>query len=131
MPLVFDKKRHQKNNQKNLYNILTKIRQISIIPSKSSVAAQASCGGDENSTRKEVQVMKTIDVTVAVLLVIGGLNWGLVGVADFNLVAALFGEGTTMSRIVYSLVGLSAVYQAIQVKGIQHRWGVDAEKAHA
>jgi hypothetical protein len=73
--------------------------------------------------------MKTIDVIVAVLLVIGGLNWGLVGVADFNLVAALFGEGTTMSRIIYSLVGLSAVYQAIQVKGIQHRWGVDAQRS--
>lgn len=68
--------------------------------------------------------MKTIDVIVAVLLVIGGLNWGLVGVADFNLVAAIFGEGSVMSRIVYSLVGLSAVYQALQVKGIQHRWGV-------
>ena len=45
-----------------------------------------------------------------VLIIVGGLNWGLVGALDFNLVDALFGEGSLLSRVVYILVGLSAVY---------------------
>lgn len=72
--------------------------------------------------------MKIIDVVAAVLLVVGGLNWGLVAVADFDLVATIFGLGfgetNILSKAVYGLVGLSAVYQALGLKGIQHRWGV-------
>ncbi len=68
--------------------------------------------------------MKTIDVIAAVLLVVGGLNWGLVGVAQFDLVATLFGGGDAiLARVVYVLVGVAAVYQAAQFKAIQHRWG--------
>ena len=48
-----------------------------------------------------------------ILLVVGGLNWGLVGLLDLDLVAMLFGEMTVISRVVYSLVGLSAVYSLI------------------
>jgi len=66
--------------------------------------------------------MKTIDIIVAALLVVGGLNWGLVGFARFDLVAGLLGDGTWLARIVYILVGLSAVYQALQWKAIQRRW---------
>lgn len=66
--------------------------------------------------------MKTLDIVAAVLLVVGGLNWGLVGVAQFDLVAALFGPMSSLSRTVYALVGLAAVYQALQLRGIQHRW---------
>lgn len=67
--------------------------------------------------------MKTLDVIAAVLLVVGGLNWGLVGFFQFDLVATIFGgQGAIISRAVYALVGLSAVYQAIQWKAIQHRW---------
>jgi len=66
--------------------------------------------------------MKKIDVVAAVLLVIGGLNWGLVGAAEFDLVAALFGELSPLSRVVYLLVGVSALYQAAQWRGIQRRW---------
>lgn len=73
--------------------------------------------------------MKTIDVIVAVLLVVGGLNWGLVGLVDFDLVAALFGEMTVLSRTVYSLVGLGAVYQALGWRSIQKRWRVRARAA--
>jgi len=58
--------------------------------------------------------MKTLDMLAGTLLVVGGLNWGLVALAEFDLVAWLFGDefGTTnaASRIVYGLVGLSAVY---------------------
>ena len=66
--------------------------------------------------------MKKLDVVAAVLLVIGGLNWGLVGVAGVDAVAALFGEMSALSRAVYALVGVAAVYQALQWRGIQHRW---------
>ena len=55
--------------------------------------------------------MKAIDVTAAVLVIIGALNWGLVGALRFNLVAALFGD-TVLSSIVYTLVGLSGAYLA-------------------
>ena len=66
--------------------------------------------------------MKKIDVVAAALLVVGGLNWGLVGATQFDLVAALFGEMSPLSRVVYLLVGVSAVYQAAQWRGIQSRW---------
>ena len=58
--------------------------------------------------------MKTLDLLAGTLLIVGGLNWGLVALAEFDLVAWVFGEefGTTnaASRLVYGLVGLSAVY---------------------
>jgi uncharacterized protein len=47
------------------------------------------------------------------LLVIGGVNWGLVGLFEFDLVAAIFGAGSPGARIIYTLVGISAVYCAI------------------
>lgn len=67
--------------------------------------------------------MKTIDVLAAVLVIVGGLNWGLVGLLEFDLVAALFGDMSGASRAVYTLVGLGAVYQAAAFRGIQLRWG--------
>ena len=67
--------------------------------------------------------MKTLDVTIAVLLVVGGLNWGLWGLFQFDLVAAIFGGNTAVvSRIVYSLVGIAAAYQAFGWKSAQRRW---------
>ncbi|NSW73258.1 DUF378 domain-containing protein [bacterium] len=68
--------------------------------------------------------MRTLDVIVAVLLVVGGLNWGLVGLFDFDLVATLFGTIPVIQKTVYVLVGLSAIYQIIGLKGIQTRWHV-------
>lgn len=67
--------------------------------------------------------MKTLDVIAAVLVIVGGLNWGLVGLFGFDLVAALFGEMSLLGRSVYTLVGLGAVYQAMAFRGIQARWG--------
>ena len=66
--------------------------------------------------------MKKLDVVAAVLLVVGGLNWGLVGAFEFDLVAALFGPMSALSRIVYVLVGAAAAYQALQWRGIRRRW---------
>lgn len=66
--------------------------------------------------------MKSFDLIAVALLVVGGLNWGLVGLLDFDLVATLFGNATLLSRIVYLVVGLSALYQALQWKAMQRRW---------
>jgi hypothetical protein len=67
--------------------------------------------------------MKTLDVIIAVLLVVGGLNWGLWGIFQFDLVAAIFGGNTALlSRVVYSLVGIAAAYQALGWKSVQRRW---------
>lgn len=57
--------------------------------------------------------MRALSVITLVLLIVGGLNWLLVGAFDFDLVAALFGAMSPLSRIVYVLVGLSALYQII------------------
>jgi uncharacterized membrane protein YuzA (DUF378 family) len=72
--------------------------------------------------------MKTIDILAAVLLVVGGLNWGLVAVANFDLVALLSGAGgfgamNTFGAAIYLLVGLAAIYQAFAWKAIRARWG--------
>ena len=75
--------------------------------------------------------MKTLDTLATALLVVGGLNWGLVGAAQFDLVATLFGPMSLLSRIVYVLVGLSAVYYALQWQGIRRRHEVAAHGARA
>ena len=66
--------------------------------------------------------MKKLDVLAAVLLVVGGLNWGVVGATGSDLVGAIFGDLSPVSRAVYTLVGLAALYQVMQWKAIQHRW---------
>lgn len=55
--------------------------------------------------------MKALNLTTLILLIVGGINWLLVGVADFNIVAALFGVESFMTDLVYLLVGLSALWQ--------------------
>ncbi len=75
--------------------------------------------------------MKKLDVVAAILLVVGGLNWGLVGAFRFDLVAALFGAMSPLSMTVYALVGVAAVYQALQWRAIQSRWLVPARGARA
>lgn len=50
-----------------------------------------------------------------ILLIIGGLNWGLVGVFNFDLVAAIFGAMSVVSRIIYVLVGLSAIWKIVML----------------
>ncbi|MBX9760591.1 MAG: DUF378 domain-containing protein [Beijerinckiaceae bacterium] len=62
--------------------------------------------------------MKAIDTITLALVIIGGVNWGLVGLFDFDLVSAILGEGadetahsSALARIVYILVALSALWQ--------------------
>lgn len=57
--------------------------------------------------------LNAFDWIALVLVIVGGLNWGLVGILNFNLVATLFGDMSVLARIVYALVGLSAVYLAV------------------
>ena len=77
--------------------------------------------------------MKNIDVAAAALVIIGALNWGLAGAFHLDLVATLFGmkfgETSPLSTIVYSLVGLAGLYQALGWKAIQRRWHSDAVHA--
>ena len=68
--------------------------------------------------------MKALDIIAVILLAIGGLNWGLVGMFDFDLVAAVFGDMSTIARIIYVIVGLAAVYQISMLKPISTRWDV-------
>jgi uncharacterized membrane protein YuzA (DUF378 family) len=68
--------------------------------------------------------MKSLDIVVTLLLIVGGLNWGLYGLFRFDLVAAIFGEMSVLSRLVYVVVGLAAVYQGLSWKSIQRRWGL-------
>jgi uncharacterized membrane protein YuzA (DUF378 family) len=58
--------------------------------------------------------LSVVDWIALVLVLVGALNWGLVGFFKFDLVASIFGKLSILSRIVYALVGLSAVYIAIQ-----------------
>ena len=78
--------------------------------------------------------MKQIDVIAAVLAVVGALNWGLVAVARFDLVAALFGmsfgEVSPLTAVVYGLVGLAGLYQALFFNRVRSRWAQPAS-AHA
>lgn len=73
--------------------------------------------------------MRKLDVAAILLVVVGALNWGLVAIAELDLVAALFGlsfgETNAITRVVYGLVGLSGVYVAARtaslVRGAERR----------
>jgi len=54
--------------------------------------------------------MKIIDKIALALIVIGAINWGLIAIFNFDLVAAIFGDMTVLSRIVYGLVGVSGLW---------------------
>ena len=54
--------------------------------------------------------MKAVDNIALVLIIIGAINWGLVGLFNFNLVDFLFGEGSVLSKIIYILVGISSLW---------------------
>jgi uncharacterized membrane protein YuzA (DUF378 family) len=70
--------------------------------------------------------MMKLDILAAVLVAVGGINWGLIALAEFDLVAAIFGldfgETNAATRVVYGLVGASAVYQIAQQQAIRRRW---------
>ena len=55
-------------------------------------------------------IMKALDIIALVLVIIGAVNWGLIGIFGFDLVAAIFGQMSMLSRIVYTLVGISGLW---------------------
>jgi uncharacterized membrane protein YuzA (DUF378 family) len=79
--------------------------------------------------------MKKLDIASAVLVAVGGINWGLVALAKFDVVATLvgldFGQTNAASRVIYGLVGASAVYQVLQQHAIRRRWSRDPRVATA
>ena len=70
--------------------------------------------------------MKAIDIVAAVLVVVGAVNWGLIAIARFDLVAALFGlsfgEVSAPTAVVYGLVGAAGLYQGLFWTRVQGRW---------
>ena len=69
--------------------------------------------------------MKKVDVVAGALVIVGALNWGLVALAEFDLVAAVFGLGfgdtNAATRVVYGLVGLSGVWMAVRAASLLSR----------
>ena len=66
--------------------------------------------------------MNAVDWIAMVLLIIGGLNWGLVALFEFDLVAAMFGDMSVLARVVYALVGLAALYSIyLSARKLPHR----------
>ena len=72
----------------------------------------------------KASMMKSIDIFTYVLLLIGALNWGMVGVFGFDMVAALFGQMSVFSRMVYAIVGLAALYDLMSLPSIFKRWDI-------
>ena len=73
--------------------------------------------------------MNAVNLITLILIVIGGINWLLVGLFQFDLVASLFGgEGTSLARIVYTLVGISALWQLIPLSRAFSTGEVHAER---
>ena len=66
-------------------------------------------------TQQKDWTLNPIDWVFLVLTLIGALNWGLIGLFDFNLVAALFGAMTVGARIIYTIIGISAVASIIEI----------------
>lgn len=64
--------------------------------------------------------MKILNAIALTLVMIGGLNWGLIGLFGFNLVTTLFGANTILANIIYILVGMSALYCIALFKPLVH-----------
>lgn len=63
-----------------------------------------------SDNRATTHTMSAVDWIAMAFLIIGGLNWGLVGLMDLDVVGMLFGEGSALTRVIYLVVGLSALY---------------------
>lgn len=64
--------------------------------------------------------LRTLDLIALILVIIGGVNWLLVGLFSFDVVAAIFGTLTIVSRIVYVIVGIAAIYVAARSPYLAH-----------
>lgn len=70
--------------------------------------------------------MKVLDIIVTLLLVIGAINLGVVGLFGFNVVSTLFGEATALTRVIYTIIGVGGVYEALSLsvgyESLHNRW---------
>jgi len=73
-------------------------------------------------TEREFGFMRGLDIVVLVLLVLGALNWGVIGIFGFNVVDFLFGTVPWIGRIFYILVGLSGLYEVFGFRAATRRW---------
>ncbi|MDM5181564.1 DUF378 domain-containing protein [Massilia sp. DJPM01] len=69
------------------------------------IPERRNAGGALHATQ-----FSALDWAAMVLMIVGGINWGLVGAFEFDLVATLFGDRTSWSRLVYALVGIASLY---------------------
>jgi uncharacterized membrane protein YuzA (DUF378 family) len=77
-------------------------------------AGRSSRNGDDD--------VNYLNVLALILVIVGGINWGLVGLFDFNLVSAIFGIDSWISNLIYILVGLAAIYCVVLLKpAMEHR----------
>ncbi len=74
--------------------------------------------------------MKALNLITLILVIVGGINWGLVAAADHDLVAAIFGADSAGANIVYGLVGLSALWQLVPFFRALGEGEVHAEANH-
>jgi uncharacterized membrane protein YuzA (DUF378 family) len=82
-------------------------------------------------TGRTAMKLSGIDFVAVVLVVVGGLNWGLVGLFDFDLVQAILGGVPVLARLVYVLVGLAAVYTAIRSPHLAHLGEMHRKTSHS
>ena len=75
--------------------------------------------------------MKLLNILTLVLVIVGGLNWGLVGLFNFDLVATIFGAGSMLSRVVYILVGASALWQLVPLSAALRSGEPAALRSHS
>lgn len=65
--------------------------------------------------------LSILDIIALVLVIVGGLNWGLIGLMSLDVVALIFGTGSALTNIVYALVGLAAIYLAVIAMKLERR----------
>ena len=73
-------------------------------------------------TNNKIIYLKIIDMVTGALLILGGLNWGMVGFFNIDPVSTVFGGMNLATRIIYGLIGVSALYEAAMAKMIWRRW---------
>lgn len=74
--------------------------------------------------------MKALNILTLALVIVGGLNWGLVGLFGFDLVAAILGTGSILSRLVYVLVSLSAAWQVMPLFSAINSGEISSQRGH-
>jgi hypothetical protein len=89
-----------------------KCRQNKLHHARITLIADKKLARSRTTEENKMSKGKIFDLVALILVIVGGLNWGLVGAFGFNLVTTIFGDGSTISNVVYGLVGVGALYLA-------------------